>query len=170
MIITRLGGGMGNQMCQYALGRALSVKHNVPLGLDLTYLLERVPRPAWKNFVFRNYDLGVFNISAKIVSRTEISFLYRPYFSGHLMLLFDAFRRKMFKLPGIEISYNFNQETLSLNPNAYISGRWQSPKYFSSIESIIRTDFTLKRPLSERAQKLKDEIRSARSVCINVRR
>ncbi|MGZ4047195.1 MAG: alpha-1,2-fucosyltransferase, partial [Bacteroidia bacterium] len=34
MIVVKLQGGLGNQMFQYAAGRMLSVKHQVPLLLD----------------------------------------------------------------------------------------------------------------------------------------
>ena len=40
MIISRLQGGMGNQMFQYALGRALAIKNNTTLGLDFGILLD----------------------------------------------------------------------------------------------------------------------------------
>lgn len=35
-IIVGLSGGLGNQMFQYAMGRALSLRHDVPLFLDLS--------------------------------------------------------------------------------------------------------------------------------------
>ena len=34
MIIVKLMGGMGNQMFQYAMGRNLSLKFNVPVKFD----------------------------------------------------------------------------------------------------------------------------------------
>ena len=37
MIISKITGGLGNQMFQYAVGRAASLVHNVPLKLDITY-------------------------------------------------------------------------------------------------------------------------------------
>lgn len=37
MIITRLMGGLGNQLFQYAMARRLSYKHNVPLKLDISW-------------------------------------------------------------------------------------------------------------------------------------
>ena len=60
MIIVRLMGGMGNQMFQYAVGRSLAERRQTELKLDLTFLLNRLSR---KNFIFRDYDLGIFNIT-----------------------------------------------------------------------------------------------------------
>ncbi len=38
MITIKLKGGLGNQMFQYALGRKLSLSHQVPLALDIRNL------------------------------------------------------------------------------------------------------------------------------------
>lgn len=166
MIIVRLKGGMGNQMFQYATGRALALQHNVPLGLDLTYLLDRSPR---KNFTFREYNLGNFNIEAKILSRNEIPLLYRRFFSGKLALLIDGVRNRLFSFPGIEKGYAFDPSIQNLGPKTYLEGYWQSQKYFIDIQDTLRKDFTLKHT-SEKVAKLIDEIKSQNSVCVHVRR
>jgi len=36
MIITRLMGGLGNQMFQYALGRSLSIINNIEFKIDIS--------------------------------------------------------------------------------------------------------------------------------------
>ena len=59
MIISRLRGGLGNQMFQYALGRHLSIINRTNLLLDDSFLSE--PGIASQ----REYELGVFNINAK---------------------------------------------------------------------------------------------------------
>lgn len=38
MIIVKLGGGLGNQLYQYAFGRFLALKHNTELKLDINHL------------------------------------------------------------------------------------------------------------------------------------
>ncbi|MCX6754458.1 MAG: alpha-1,2-fucosyltransferase [Candidatus Nomurabacteria bacterium] len=167
MIITKLKGGMGNQMFQYALGRALSVKYGTSLGLDLSFLLDRTPRP---NFTFREYDLDIFNIiNVDRVSQSKIPFLYRN-FNGKFGLYFDYFRRKFFRLRGIEKSFNFDLTILNIGSNAYLDGYWQSYKYFADIEDIIRKDFTLKDELSLNIKNLMEVIKKENSLCIHVRR
>lgn len=170
MIIVRLSGGMGNQMFQYALGRNLSIKNNVPLGLDTAMLLDRTPHPAFQKFVFRNYDLGVFNIEAEVVPQSCIPFFHRNFFSGEVNLYFKYFCKKFISFPGKEKHFHFDPSVLSFNPNTYLAGDWQSPKYFEGVEDIIRKDFTLKDPLSEKAHGLLDDIDSCVSVAVNVRR
>jgi hypothetical protein len=168
MIIVRLQGGMGNQMFQYALGRSLAIKNNVPLGLDLTFLLDRTPMPSY--FTFRDYNLADFNIEASIVSRKDIPFLYRKYKLGIFARYVDFIRRKFISTPGKEKKdFIFDLQILALGPNAYMEGWWQNPKYFEEYQSVIRKDFTLKNR-SEKIEKLIEEIKSKNSVCIHIRR
>jgi len=169
MIITRLKGGMGNQMFQYAIGRAMAIKYEVTLGLDLSSLLDRNPRPEFYSFTYRNYDLDVFNIKATIVPELSIPFFYRP-FKSKLVFLFAHFYRKTFKLPGVEKMPGFDSKILNVGPDAYLDGRWLSPKYFSNIEDTIRADFTLKDELPEKIRILRKEIIEKKSLCIHVRR
>jgi hypothetical protein len=168
MIITRLAGGMGNQMFQYACGRALSLRYGVSLGLDTTFLLDRTPIP---NFTFREYNLEPFNIQAQVVSKREVPFWHRKHFSGFFMRYGDALRRKLFTSPGKEKSdHHFDPAIFSVGPNAYLEGWWQSYRYFEGYEDIIRADFTLKTPPSEKVQALIDDIRSKNAVCLHIRR
>lgn len=164
---------MGNQMFQYALGRMLSIKNKTSLGLDLSLLLDRTPRLSQSKFTFRDYDLSVFNIDAEIVSGKSIPFIHRWYFSGKLMLYFDSFRRKFLKIigyGGYERFFRFDSKVLSLGPDTYLDGDWQSPKYFNDIKDTLIKDFTLKKELSVFTQNLLLEISSTNSVCVHVRR
>ena len=170
MIIVQLQGGLGNQMFQYALGRALSLKNDTPLTLDLNFLLDRTPHPKWQKFVFRNYDLDIFNIHAEIAAQKDIPYIYRSFFSGKLKVYEDTFKMKFFPGTNVEKSFNFNPTVLSLGSDAYLMGFWQSFKYFEQIEDVIRRDFTFKDSMSEKSKQLLDEITSCQSLCVNVRR
>jgi len=168
MIIVRLQGGMGNQMFQYALGRALSIKNEVPLGLDLTFLLDRTPIP---NFTFRYYDLDVFNIQANVASKNDIPFLYRKHNLGIFMRYIDYFRRKLINTPGKEKKVcHFDPVIMALESDVYLEGWWQSYKYFEDISDIIRKDFTLKDKLPLHIENLMEVIEKENSVCVHVRR
>ena len=170
MIIVQLQGGMGNQMFEYALGRALSLKYKVPLGLDLSYLLDRTPRPKSMKFTFRDYDLDVFNVQAEIVPQSKIPFTYRRFLKGKSGLYLYILRKKFFKGKGTEKKFNFDESVFSLGARAYLKGYWQSPKYFDNIADTIRKDFTLKNLPKEEIQNLYKEMASENSLCIHVRR
>jgi hypothetical protein len=172
MITTRLSGGMGNQMFQYAAGRALSEKHNVPLKLDTTFLDHRIKMPKLlrPSFSFRSFDLDVFNIVAEMAKPEEITFWNRPILWGRLMLAIDAVLRKLALFSGWEKRFSFNKEFLSFGPNSYLQGFWQSEKYFLDIADTIRQDFALREALPELSRNLADEIKSKNSLCIHFRR
>ena len=98
-IIVYMSGGRGNQMFQYAFGRYLSLKNNVPLKLDISLLSEKNFRPG---FTIRHYELHDFNVQAQIAQKSEIPFLYRRFFSGTIMAVIEALRRKIIPNPGKE--------------------------------------------------------------------
>jgi hypothetical protein len=164
MIITRLQGGMGNQMFQYAIGRALSLKYNVPLKLDKSIY------DADTNLVKRTYDLSVFNIEENIAEANEVPFIYRNHIKGKLFYMIGVFLRRLFVNKGKERFFNFDSNIFSLGSDMYLDGYWQSPKYFTNIEDVIRKDFTLKNKLPSHIENLKEVIEKENSLCVHVRR
>src|ERR1700676_21158 len=63
VIIVHLNGGLGNQMFQYAAGRALSLRNGVPLRVDLA-TFEASGR--------RQYELEVFRVQAVPVNGADL--------------------------------------------------------------------------------------------------
>jgi hypothetical protein len=70
MIITRLEGGLGNQMFQYAVARQLSKIHSSPLKLDLSW---------FKTQQLRQYRLKYFNICEDFVTDREVETIIGNY-------------------------------------------------------------------------------------------
>jgi hypothetical protein len=64
MIVVKLMGGMGNQMFQYALARSISIRLNKEIKFDLSFLEEK---DRDEDFVLRDYDLDIFNVSGTIL-------------------------------------------------------------------------------------------------------
>lgn len=170
MIIVQLSGGLGNQMFQYAFGRFLSLKYKTDFKLDAFMLSDKSYNFGNKNYAFRNYSLGVFNIKADVARQRDIPFLFRRYFSGFFMFWITAIRRKFFSNPGQESFFHFDESKLLLGQNVYLEGYWQSYRYFDQIEKEIHEDFTLKYSLSGKMKELFEEISSCNSVCVHVRR
>lgn len=170
MIITKIKDGMGNQMFQYAIGRALSVKNNVSLGLDIDILLDHIYK---RHHTFRDYYLDIFNIQAEIVDRSKIPFIHKYYNKEHLSII--RFILKILfrvKLKGKEERFNlgFDPSILSLGSDAFLDGYWQSEKYFIDIADIIRKDFTLKNEPPLVIKNLMEVIEKENSLCIHIRR
>lgn len=152
MITVRLQGGMGNQMFQYALGRALAIKNNDKLKLDInSYNPSKLSK--------REYQLNNFNIQAEVIPRDKNFYLSR--------LIYKIF--KLFKSKGVEKNYNFDKEVLKLKGDIILDGFWQSYKYFDVYKEIIKKDFTLNNP-SKKFTQLSEEIANKNSVCLHIRR
>lgn len=167
MILVKLAGGMGNQMFQYAIGRCLAERHKTSLKLDLAFLLDRTPRD---NFVYRNYDLGIFNIREEFASPSETVDFGKHYRIGRVLYSIKRLLDPTRLLYVRENPYGFDDRFSSFLDNVYLEGYWQSEKYFKDIEGAIRQEFTFKNPMTIEAQKLQAEISSCNSVCVNVRR
>lgn len=161
MIITRLQGGLGNQMFQYALGRQLSKKLEVELLLDTTLYsnsgIDKYPR---------EYGLKHFNIIEKIADTKDIARCRYPH--GVIIgKILDKISYTFFRKNNIK----FNPVILSSKDNSYLDGFWQSYKYFDNIRDTLLNDFSLKRPLSDNAEKIFQDIKNSHnSVSLHVRR
>ena len=69
MIKVALNGGLGNQLFQYAAGRALADKHKTDLLFDVIPLYSKLQL---ENIAtYRKYELGIFSIDAK---KNDIAF------------------------------------------------------------------------------------------------
>jgi hypothetical protein len=170
MIITKLYGGLGNQMFQYAFGRSLSLMHKTKLFIDLTDLIDRKPI---EGFTYRNYELNVFNIEAEFANINQINKIKNS--KPHLI---DRFKSKLlmkpipfYRQPIVkELGFEFNDNYRLIRNYSYIDGYWQSEKNFNKFENIIRSDFTFNKPLEGKNKLLADEIKNTLSVSIHVRR
>ncbi len=156
MIIVKLQGGLGNQLFQYAAGRALALKGDVPLLLDHAFLeRNNISRDG---FTPRCYGLDVFNISCGRLT-TEI---IDHYFDSNP----DGIMYNYTELP---VSYDRSFKKL---PSAvYLTGNWQSPKYFENISAQLRKELTFKpHEFDKYYRSVLDEILTNNSVAVHVRR
>lgn len=160
MIIVNLKGGLGNQMFQYAFGRALSLTNKDILKLDTMSLSKA---KALGN-IYRPFDLEAFNIYKDIAAPDEV--LRLQYRHGLLSKFTKIFKQKVLRQSNVI----FNKSFLSLSGNQYLDGYWQSPLYFQSIRETLLADFTLTEPLKGSGKALQELITSFNSVSIHIRR
>lgn len=149
MITVKLQGGLGNQLFEYAAGRALAARSNTGLQLDIEW---------YKISPNRTYDLAAYAISGTVATQEDLRKTKRGPFG-----LKRAYLVK-------ERSYSFDPHVLEAGPDAYLVGYLQSEKYFADIADTIRREFTLKTKAEGLNAELLKEIEAGTSVSLHVRR
>ena len=164
MIISHFSGGLGNQMFQYAFGRATAKRLGTQLLIDSTDSTLSI---------HNGFELArIFNIQATEVTKEDMQEVLGIFRYG---LVRKALKvtglRKLLKSTYIEEPcFHFEPEMLSIPDNSFIKGYWQSEKYFTEIENDIRSDFTFNLPLSPRNEEIAKFIDQSNSVSLHVRR
>ncbi len=166
MIVVKLLGGLGNQMFQYAAGRALATKHGVPLKIDIS-ALKNDSKGAYTQ---RHYELDCFNIQATIATEKDLA-AFQPFHNNQILRL--AQRKFPFLFSSIyfaESGSQFNSTFNNLKSNSYLDGYWQSEAYFKNIRVQLLSDFVLKDSMPRSLETWCDKITSVNSVSMHVRR
>lgn len=161
MVIIRLKGGLGNQMFQYAFGRALSMRRNEQLFLDPSIFGNepRIDTP-------RHYALGAYNIDAKMADPR----ITAP-FKTRASIFMRKVKRRLLRLN----DYTYHP-SLAHSKASYLEGFWNNERYFKDIADTIRHEFTLKNKLGAGAEKIASELikskvsKEKKTVSIHVRR
>jgi hypothetical protein len=164
MVIARLTGGLGNQMFQYAAGRALADRLGAELLLDTRALQHTL---AFQPYTRRNYALGQFKLRARVATPAELE--------DWPKWVMDIGMRLPFSLPFLrrwhfEPAITYDQRVQSLQDPVCLVGYWQSERYFSDSADRIRADFTLEKPLTGTNADILERARSGNSVGLHVRR
>lgn len=164
MIISRIVGGLGNQMFQYAAARRLASKHDAALKLDVS---------GYEKNAARLFRLHSFNIRAEIASPEETAFFRRfqkKNTKARILNLFQNLKPPVRRVFMKEKHLNFDPAVLELSANVYLQGYWQSEKYFQDAADAIRRDFTFREKPGEPYRRWLEKIESRHSVALHVRR
>jgi len=165
MVISQILGGLGNQMFQYAAGRAASLALGCPLLLDLRG--------------FRSYKLHngfeidrVFCAPINLVAEDDVRHLlgWRAYDLPLRILRRVESSLLRGKNLVIEPHFNYWGGFSKVKKPSYLMGYWQSEKYFADYEEVIRSDFSFKGSLESENLKISTHIQSSNSVSLHVRR
>ena len=159
MIIVRLRGGLGNQLFQFAAAYALARNKGVDLKADL-YTYTKHP--------FRKYELGNFQVSLPEASRNEVhKFTGRTPASRYINKKTNYFYcKEVFAQP----HYHFYEDFFSLPTPIYLSGYWQSEKYFVGVADDLRRIFAPAVALDPRNADLVSAVKAGNSVAVHIRR
>lgn len=162
MVIVRLMGGLGNQMFQYATGRAVAHRNRTQLKLDVSAL---------ERDAARSYTLHHFNIVKSIATSDEVGRFTKRDLWGRISRRVERYLRPPYRRPVFTQRFDhFDPDILRLRGSVYLTGYWQSEKYFKDIEQIIRQDFTLRHAPNAENQRLARIIANTNSVSLHIRR
>lgn len=134
-VITRILGGLGNQMFQYACGKALAKRTNAKLLLDLS---------GFMGYRQHKYGLCGFQINEPTppfnlrMGGAPYSILSRMGVPVNKLLSLQGF-----KYVEENQDLSFKSQILSLDCSVYLDGYWQSEGYFADIADEIRSIFLL---------------------------
>lgn len=159
MICVRLQGGLGNQMFQYAAGRALALRHETQLMLDSSTLGKDDT-----HVTARAFELDRFGHIGQLLNERQtrwLPWLHRIPAASRLLGPWRTFVEK-----GVAWHPAFEQ----LPDQTYLVGYWQSYRYFVDIGKILAMEFEPREALSLVSQALADQMTSVNSVALHVRR
>ena len=186
MIITNLKGGLGNQIFQYATGRALLLRqndmtknkvsskrnNNAKINISETNTITDnlkldITGYSSSNGIdtLRHYALSVFNIKADIATVDEIKKIKYPF--GIISKGWRYFRVKFLR----QFNIKFVKRIYNCKGSIYLDGFFHSEKYFLDYENEIRKDLTLVNPMGLKSKEVSDKIKNINnSVSLHVRR
>ena len=170
-VVVRLAGGLGNQMFQYAMGRALAERHGARLCVDRwsgfaqdrryrrTYQLGRLPIVAtelsgWSALAALGNAWYLWNRA--LAPGSQVSWVYRPTRRTTLIT---------------ERGQYFNASVMDadLARTCWTDGYWQSPRYFAEIAEKIATELQPPRPQSHSWRSAGEQMASQDSVAVGIR-
>ena len=169
MIIVEINSGLGNQMFQYAAGKALAAKLNTELLLDISWY-----KQADKAQTPRNFELPVYPFSENYADEKTVNQLIRPSSDG----VFNRLKHRLNRAKQIHKQWAFVEPHFHFYPQffearnpVYISGYWQSEQYFLPIANQIREIFSIDISKEEPAFEMLQKIAASNCpVSMHVRR
>lgn len=163
-IISRIIGGLGNQLFCYAAARRMAIANDAELVIDDTSGFK------YDYKYRRNYLLHHFNIScrkATPMERLEPFSRIRRYIKSRYSAQLNFEDRSYITQEGID----FDHRLLLVKKKKclYLDGYWQSENYFKDIETIIRDDLQINPPFDNINRNMSGLIKKSNAVAIHLR-
>lgn len=159
MIVTKISDGFGNQLFMYACGYAVAKRKKTTLILDINTVASDS---------MRRYELDNLNIEyGKLLCLSTISNCTILKIAGKIQSFVFSHGMRFYKG---KVNFGYDEGINAVKNNTYISGYWQSEKYFVEYREDLLKLLTPKEERSKSVNQLYDQMRKCNSVALHVRR
>lgn len=178
MIYVDVKGNLGNQLFIYSFARSLQKQTGQKICLNTTYLSKYYPEYKY------SLDDYILNPNVYVEKKKKL-----PFFMNIYSLPSKAILRLLAKSPKIDnrisiLAFNFFSKygffiwlketyiNIKIRPhkNYYVTGFWQSPKYFDQIKKNLENELKPKHNLLKHNKELFDIICQKETICVTIRR
>lgn len=165
MIVVQLQGGLGNQMFEYAAGRALAERTGGELYLDAGGL-EEDP--------LRGYALGGFRLESHFAAPEEVRRLAEFRNTVFRKILWKLHLSRRTENPAVlreRVTQGLDERIFRAGRDTYLQGYWQNEGYFEDFEKVIRQCFAFRQEPQGKNAVLARRIRDSENpVAVHIRR
>lgn len=167
-IIIKLQGGLGNQMFQWAFGKAFEIKTGQKVYFD-DYEYNTKHH-------FRTFELDKFNLNISIKNPVRKNQRFKKILRE--LIPKRALKDKIDIEPVLVVPnhiiqktyFSYEENLFNITPPAYIEGFFANENYFADIADEIKNNFKLKLPLNKGNLNILDKIKNSESVSLHIRR
>jgi len=152
-------------MFQYAAGRSLSLRLNEPLFLDLNGFPDY--------HLHHGFELSyVFKCHADEAGEEQVREVlgWRGSRKMRSLLLKTQLKWMRSSYFVTEPHFHYWSGFKDIRDSCYLSGYWQSEKYFESVSEVIRADFVFRHALEGKNLALAQQMKGCNAVSLHVRR
>jgi hypothetical protein len=164
-VVIRLQGGLGNQLFQYAFGRAMAIRSGVGLVLDT---VSGFPRDPYR----RSYALGPFAIECETLPESQASAAAGDRLRGRLSRSLSRvvpLRQRRYVCESDPARWDPAISDLRVQRRTYFDGFWQHEEYFHEIRNRLLQELTLRSPLADECRAVAERLSRPEAVAIHVR-
>lgn len=162
MIVVRICGGLGNQLFQYAAGRALSIQY----GTDLVADTRLYQKDRFRSYLLDQYFTAFSPEDVLLRERLTLP-PARNRIPAFLLWRMTCGRRLRYAR---EAGMPYDASLSCLGPNVYLHGYWQTERYFAGIADLLHKELELRHPPDARNAAYLERLAGRVSVSMHVRR
>jgi len=163
-----LHGGLGNQLFQYAAGRALSLRTDSELRLATSWYSARTTASTPRRLHLHEFrSRGEFRPGSV---REDPMLRARFKLFDLLRSLSESMAIQVCRVHKDQTPHRFAPQVLKAPGDSVLYGYYQSEQYFSSIRGLLREEISPSAKLPKASRPWKERVEQTTSVAVHVRR